>query len=285
MGDSVLYIEEIHEDEEGQEMKEICRILDVKTRGVVPAKRGGATLTLIEKNGQKLLFLIGGANRNADMFNDVHVYDIEKSEWIQIHAENSASFQARSGHTAVAIGHLIYVFGGMNLPLQAVYNDVHIFNTDTVAWSQLVPCNKPPPPRNAHVAIAIPKGMVVFGGSSPSEGPMNDVFLLKLQEEQVEWIPITCNGSPVVKRELHAAVLLPNSNSIYISGGRLQDGQLAKEYAVLDTDTWNWQIHNSQWRRCGHVAGVLDGEVVHYGGWDGGNEFCNDCWVAPIPGC
>ena len=37
------------------------------------------------------------------------------------------------------------------------------------------------------------------------------------------------------------------------------------------------------WHRCGHVTGFISNTIlVHFGGWDGGNGFCGDCWEQSI---
>ncbi|KDO33362.1 hypothetical protein SPRG_02169 [Saprolegnia parasitica CBS 223.65] len=286
----VFYFEEIpieDETEDGAAKEAVAsyKRVDSAVRGDVPAKRGGATLSVVEANGEKLLYLIGGANREARMFNDVHVYNVGTGAWSQVYVTNSAVFQARSGHSAVVLGTRIFVFGGLNLPLQTTFNDVHILDTATKSWSTPVVQNDPPRPRNAHIAMATTKGMVVFGGSSPTDGPMSDVFLLTVHEPTLRWVRIDCNGPVMAPRELHAAVLvsLPTER-IYVSGGRLQDGQLCREVATLDVASWTWTIQSSgEFRRCGHVIGLLDAAcIVQYGGWDGGNGFCNDCWEHPL---
>ncbi|EQC31323.1 hypothetical protein SDRG_10925 [Saprolegnia diclina VS20] len=285
----VFYFEEVpldenEEDDAAKEATASYKRVDCAASGDVPAKRGGATLSLVEAHGEKLLYLIGGANREARMFNDVHVYNVGTGSWSQVHVANSAAFQARSGHSAVVLGTRIFVFGGLNLPLQTTFNDVHILDTATKSWSAPIVLNDPPRPRNAHTAVVTTNGMVVIGGSSPTDGPMSDVFLLTVHEPTLRWIRIDCNGPVMAPRELHAAVRLSTKRErIYVSGGRLENGQLCCEVATLDVASWTWHVQSSGgFRRCGHVIGLLDTGIVQYGGWDGGNGFCNDCWEHPV---
>lgn len=44
-------------------------------------------------------------------------------------ASDSDAFPARSGHSAVALGHVIVVFGGLDLRAGEVFNDVYFFDT------------------------------------------------------------------------------------------------------------------------------------------------------------
>ncbi|OQR92799.1 hypothetical protein ACHHYP_03206 [Achlya hypogyna] len=295
----VFYYEEIpvDDDEQPAPKDELTYVATAcQTRGDMPAKRGGATLTLVETKGRQYLYMIGGANRDGEMFNDVHRYNLASGEWNHMLIENSDSFEPRSGHTAVAVGSLIYVFGGLNLPQQTTYNSVHVLDTDAMKWSTPPVLNDPPRPRNAHTALRTSKGIIVFGGSSPSEGAMNDVHLLTIHDAILTWQAVACHGPPLHSRELHAATLLDaKAEAMYVSGGRLADGQLCSESAVLDLggyfwpasrhsmaviDSWTWRVEETgSWRRCGHVVGRINGALVHYGGWDGGNGFCDDGWV------
>ncbi|KAI4130528.1 MAG: hypothetical protein LQ341_006446 [Variospora aurantia] len=64
----------------------------------------------------------------------------------------------RSGHTACALGHRIYVFGGKDQDGQLLEEDgkVWVFDTEALRWSCLEPANEKslPPPRYQHSAVA-----------------------------------------------------------------------------------------------------------------------------------
>lgn len=55
-------------------------------------------------------------------------HHLDTREWTLVKAEDS-KFPARSGHSAVAIGQRIFVFGGLNSMACEVYNDVRVFDT------------------------------------------------------------------------------------------------------------------------------------------------------------
>lgn len=67
-----------------------------------------------------------------------HVNTAATSEWRLI-VPSHGSLPPRSGHSAVAVGHALIVFGGFNARESLVYNDIHVFDTgeDWVAQTLL----------------------------------------------------------------------------------------------------------------------------------------------------
>jgi hypothetical protein len=122
--------------------------------------------------------------------------------------------EPRSGHTAVAYGHRIYLFGGQSVtvtlatpttdtksstttkgkkktlatPTQvettSIYNDCWMFDMNRQRWLKLKPNTTKaggivPPQRNAHTATVVGKKMWILGGSDQN-GPSNDVYSFHL---------------------------------------------------------------------------------------------------------
>ncbi|KAE9103329.1 hypothetical protein PF006_g22206, partial [Phytophthora fragariae] len=77
-------------------------------------------------------------------------------------------------------------------------------------------------------------------------------------------------------RELHSA-LLQSESAICFVGGRNFDGKICTDMATLDIKSWTWQLMPiCEWNRCSLAAGVIDGALVSFGGWDVG-RICGDC--------
>lgn len=84
----------------------------------------------------------------------------------------------RAAHTAVAVGNLMYVFGGNDG--NRLFNDLHVFNIDTWQWSSPMTSGDTPPPRAGHTATVVADDfMLVFGGGTV-DGPSNDLYKLNL---------------------------------------------------------------------------------------------------------
>ncbi len=163
-----------------------------------PPARGGSSITAV---GSTRLYTFGGAARTGQCFGVVNVYDLKRQRWALVPTKGPAP-SPRSGHTATALpdGRRLVVFGGINMRNQQVFNDVYILDTKTLTWTKPdVRGGTTPAPRNSHTAnLYTPSGggasgarrvcMLVFGGSSPDVGPLNDVFSLDLTDpSSPEW--------------------------------------------------------------------------------------------------
>ncbi|KAF4034612.1 Kelch motif [Phytophthora infestans] len=252
--------------------------------GRKPAARGGATLTQISETGA--VYLVGGANREGASFGDAHHFDLDTRKWTLLEPSRG-SLPPRSGHSAVAIGSKIYVFGGLDAAKSEIYSDVHTFDTQTCSWTKATTEGEPPLPRNAHAAIALPptgaprepRRMLIYGGSSPECGAFNDLYLLHIPadvSEPLRWEKCASEGELPEARELHCA-LLQFETSICFAGGRNLDGKVCTDMAMLNFSYWTWQlVPMCEWNRCSLAADVVDGELIAFGGWDGG-RICGDC--------
>lgn len=135
----------------------------VKTAGAVPAAAMDASLTRI---GNKLV-VFGGASDDG-FFNAVHYIDVtgisgnQELHWVQANTTGDAP-SARKGHSAVAIGHKIYVYGGMDA--RSVNDDMHVLDTKTWAWSEIEQKAEEgtttPKARAFHAALAVPATSIV----------------------------------------------------------------------------------------------------------------------------
>ncbi|KAG1695850.1 hypothetical protein DVH05_019188 [Phytophthora capsici] len=266
-----------------EEDKREYLIEKVKLKGgssaLKPAKRGGSTLTQVGSS----VYLIGGANREGTSYGDVHCFDLESREWAFV-KPSSGKLPPRSGHSAVAIGDEIYVFGGLDAAESEIYNDVHIFNTRTLTWTFTTVEGEIPLPRNAHAAIALPEKdnfhrMLMYGGSSPESGAFNDLHLLLVPVDKtmkLRWEMIVASGETPEARELHCP-LLQSETVVCFAGGRNFDGKVCTDMAMLSFSSWTWQlVPICEWNRCSLVAGAVDGELISFGGWNG-DRICGDC--------
>ncbi|KAF1778379.1 Kelch-type beta propeller [Phytophthora cactorum] len=235
-----------------------------------PAARGGATLTQIEETG--VVYLIGGANREGTSFGDIHRFDLDTSRWTLI-KPSSGSFPPRSGHSAVAIGAKIYVFGGLDAASSGIYNDVHIFDTQTSSWTKAAIKGETPLPEMHTPPLLYLRRTTRWDlekcWSMADPRPTGD-------NQPLRWEKCTPEGEIPEARELHCA-LLQSETTVCFAGGRNFDGKVCTDMALLDFSNWTWQLMPiCEWNRCSLAAGAVDGELIAFGGWDGG-RICGDC--------
>jgi N-acetylneuraminic acid mutarotase len=122
----------------------------------------------------------------------------------------------RYGHTAVANGDMVYIWGGRN----DIYadNTLYCFDTSAGDWTDrpLVTGNIPGA-RDGHTAVAIADKMYIFGGYEElTERFSNDIYCLDLQT--YVWSYVKASGTPPSWRDFHSAVAY--GNRMYVFGGR-----------------------------------------------------------------
>lgn len=128
---------------------------------------------------------------------------------------NDVPFQ-RYGHTVVAHGDLIYLWGGRND--ECACNVLFCFDTVQRKW---IPRPKVsgalPAARDGHSSCIIDNMMYVFGGyEEETDRFSQDVYVLDLQTKI--WKYRHCYGTPPSWRDFHSAVAI--GDKIFIFGGR-----------------------------------------------------------------
>jgi hypothetical protein len=198
---------------------------------------------------------------------------------------------------------------------QDIFNTLYEYDPSAARWRAPVTAGTAPSPRTGHGIAVAPPGaggssaseakVYLFGGSSPDDGPINDVFILTARLDggaaaapagaPVElampaaapaallysWEQIGTRGKAPVPREMHAALVLPPvhgstasscSGHFVIVGGRNEDGKPQLDAAVLDLSARVWlpapKIPHPVVAAA--VGTSHDGAVAYmYGGWSG----------------
>ncbi|KAG3028349.1 hypothetical protein PC121_g7256 [Phytophthora cactorum] len=157
---------------------------------------------------------------------------------------------ARGGHSAALAGTHLLIFGGHYFGSAGgfVYlNDLHRLDLGTSSWAE-----------------------VIF----PKEQPRR-----RQQVDEAEADPVVLPAP----RYGHSAILLNNTERMFVFGGRGAQGEAFRDMFFFDLNAMAWlQV---QWTtdcpagRYGHaVASVDDEKMFVFGGWDG-KKSMNDLWV------
>ncbi|CAN1139630.1 F-box/kelch-repeat protein At1g51550 [Linum perenne] len=197
----------------------------------------------------------------------------------------------RFGHTSVAIGNYVILFGGIN-DRGDRHNDTwvgQVVPTEktgggggiTLSWRLLdVVGTKAPPPRGAHAACCFERKMVIQGGIGLYGLRLGDTWVLDLSEDFCSgtWYELSTHPAPP-PRSGHTLTCIGGTKMVLFGGRGLG-------YEVMD-DVWLLQVSEGdlRWvqivyevskvpqgvslRRVGHSATmILGGRLLIYGGED-----------------
>jgi hypothetical protein len=138
----------------------------------------------------------------------------------------AAAPEPRWGHTMVAIGDTVYLFGGMvststsaltarpARPLAFPRNDLWEWEVEKQDWEVAPPGEVVPPARFLHAATAYNDKMYVFGGVDLYNALLNDIWKYNPTTNEWEQQP---SINPPPARAMHTAVTL--GDLIYVFGG------------------------------------------------------------------
>jgi len=217
------------------------------------------------------LWIFGGSyNVPAIKLNDLIMIDVNDQEWKVVTEFHGNPPCPRSDHAAVSIDNKIYIFGGSSdqtLPL----NDLHIFDTDTMTWSQPVIKGSCPYPRSGHGFVAIGKKAFVFGGGQwkPDNyawsNMSNEIFML--DTEKMEWTKILQRGHLPPSKPIFPSILPIGRHILYIPKTTSKE----KIY-LFDTVSNLWSLTKGSCeftpRDCISLSYLSQDKILMFGGFD-----------------
>ncbi|CAG4962389.1 unnamed protein product [Colias eurytheme] len=145
----------------------------------------------------------------------VHVLDTSIFKWAPVeYNKTNAPFQ-RYGHSVIAYGEKIYMWGGRNDTVAC--DTVYCFDTRELVWSTPPVTGMIPNGKDGHAACLIKNKMYIFGGFDYlTDMYTNNIHCLNL--DTMEWSYVYVKGKPPISRDFHTA--LPYGDRMYIFGGR-----------------------------------------------------------------
>ena len=154
----------------------------VSPTGTLPQARKGHKSVLLLNS---LLAIYGGSNPQVPVhYSDVHILDIARNVWIQPSAVSSSNQPVgRDGHSMVAIGDTVYIFGGVSARGEKL-SDLWSFNAYAAAsgqlrWSQPVGMSTIPAARWGHVGLGYSgDSMAILGGAGPADAFLADMHVI-----------------------------------------------------------------------------------------------------------
>lgn len=241
----------------------------------VPTERNCHTLTLV---GRKLVVL-GGFSITAAVGSAPCVLDIDKNRWFwwNVSGPSARGPSPRYSHTAVAVGSLVYCFGGFNADLRWL-DDLYALDTERRRWVWLPERGTKPSPRAAHSCVKYGSKLVFFGGND-GMGLYNDLHTFDTKTN--EWERVDVAGSSPAPRTGHGAAVL--GDRMFVFGGTTGlGGDTYNDLYVLDMASWAWYRPSFEGTppepRGGHSCTMIGDQLFVFGGNNNHRSF-NDVHI------
>ncbi|CAI5984069.1 unnamed protein product [Closterium sp. NIES-64] len=244
-------------------------------KGTPPSPRDSHTSTVVGSR----LFVFGGTDGSSGL-NDLYMLDTSTNTWTRLAAQGDVP-AAREGHAAARVEGLVYVFGGCGkageggMVDETYYNDVHVFNPDTMRWARVATTGTAPSPRDSHSCCAWGNQLIVFGGEDSRNCYLSDVFVLDTRDR-----------NPFPMQAVHVAVTA--GRYMVVFGGftvsLAQSLSPLLSLPFLGSLVWREVRARGQkpLPRAGHVAVTAGRYMVVFGGFTDERRLFNDLHVLDL---
>jgi len=228
----------------------------------------------------KTIIVFGGFDGKNKNF-ELAMYDTETFEWRNVETSmvKGLAPKSRTNHAAASVGNKMYIFGGNNTSDTGNYQvlgDFHMFDTETLTWSQPEPLGEVPTARSGHCMVSIGTKLYLFGGGVWSQElswvhKYNDLHVY--DTETGVWT------KPVTKGEVQTSTFaIPFTVGRFLflfGGGSKPHFVVTNNVYILDTTTMEWteatMLNGAQpLPRDMGTASVVGGNVYFVGGYAGG---------------
>lgn len=157
------------------------------------------------------LYIFGGFDARS-RFQDLHQYNIDEREWIDVPPTGSTPM-GRFGHTAVTCNMSMFIFGGWNG--HDTLDDLYEYSLASKHWYSIPGRGDVPPSRYRHSAAVYGCCMFVFGGVDKRQARFSD--LCEFNFDTRSWARVNTFGDPPSARTFHCAAMY--GGAMYILGG------------------------------------------------------------------
>lgn len=188
----------------------------------------------------------------------------------------------RWGHTCNAIrgGKLLYVFGGYGKD-RCQTNQVHVFDTVNMTWSEPVMKGLLPTPRDSHSCTTIGDNLFVFGGTDGKK-PLNDLHILDTSSNM--WISPSVRGDGPEAREGHSAALIGKRLFIFGGCGKSENNEIYyDDLYILNTEIFSWKrvvpSGTPPSKRDSHTCSSWRNKIIVIGGEDSCDYYLSDVHI------
>ncbi|KAL9243311.1 hypothetical protein vseg_017213 [Gypsophila vaccaria] len=152
------------------------------TSGIPPSARDSHTCS----SWKNKIIVIGGEDEHDYYLSDVHVLDTDTLVWKELNTGGQL-LPPRAGHSSVAFGKHIFVFGGFSDD-QNLYDDLYMLDVDTGIWTRINPNGDRPSARFSMSGYCLDpseNGVLLFiGGCDRNLEALDDMYYLHTELER-----------------------------------------------------------------------------------------------------
>ncbi|XP_063235447.1 kelch domain-containing protein 3 [Bacillus rossius redtenbacheri] len=198
----------------------VLKWVSVSARGDTPGARDGHSACVIDH----CMYVFGGFVENIERFSqDVHALNLQTFNWTLVQTRGEPPLY-RDFHTATAIGHLMYIFGGrgdqnepmVDHPDEVYCNKIMYFDTRTSRWHCPKTTGEVPVGRRSHSAFTFGNYLYIFGGFNGIRCEhFNDIY--RFSPETNEWNAVHTFGKPPSKRRRQSCIVV--GHRMFLFGG------------------------------------------------------------------
>jgi len=150
----------------------------VASASSVPTQRGRMGMTAMANGTSAAVF--GGRQGYRYLgdkyFNDIHIFDGQNIEWINVKPRNNIAPVPRSGASLHLVNdRQLFVFGGYE-DGSCHFDDSWLFDLTSLTWNRIPYPDEPhPEAREGHASVKIADAVLVYGGESRKRGYVKDL--------------------------------------------------------------------------------------------------------------
>lgn len=188
-----------------------------------------------------------------------------------LHADETASWQARSGHEMVVFQDALLITGGLYaFEKNFFFNDVWT-SSNGASWTHSQTEQPYTPSRQMHASLVFQDHVWVMGGQS--SGYLNDVWR---SANGQDWEAVTSAAQWSQRRGMAAVV---HNNRMYILGGENSAHEYTSDvWLSEDGATWEMATGSAKWKpRWEHAAVSFNNAIFVIGGAAEFGKY-NDVW-------
>ncbi|KAM6169138.1 rab9 effector protein with kelch motifs [Rhynchocyon petersi] len=182
------------------------------------------------------IWVFGGADQAGNR-NCLQVLNPETRTWTTPEVISPPPSPRTFHSSSAAIGNQLYVFGGGERGAQPVQDvKLHVFDANTLTWSQPETLGKPPSPRHGHVMVAAGTKLFIHGGLAGDKF-YDDLHCIDISD--MKWQKLSPTGTVPIGCAAHSAVAI--GKHVYIFGGMAPTGALDTMYQY-HTEKQHWTL-------------------------------------------